>query len=154
MSLQLEIAKDRDLPVILHTPPDVGQTQLAVSVTYEMKRFVERSVDLVHRVGLPADRVVLDHLDTEEWVKFALESGWHAGITIQEWRGVSPEQAARLSDTFGPDRGLLNTDTSSMPSDHLGVPKAVFSMRRRKIPGEKIQRVVYRNPLTFYRLPL
>lgn len=154
LSLQLTLAKDKGLPVIIHTPPDLGQMSLAVNVKYEKKRFMEKSMEFVHRVGLPVEMVVLDHLETEEWVRFALDNGCYAGITIQQWRGVSPEQAAQLAGALGPEKVLLSTDTSSMPSDHLGGPKAVFHMRKREIPEKKIQDMVYQNPLNFFRLPL
>lgn len=154
LSIQLKIAHDNDLSVILHTPPDLVRKGSSTHSRYEKRRFMEKSVELVHRVGVPSERVVLDHLDTEQSVEFALESGCYAGITVQEWRGVNPEQAARLADTFGPDRVLLNTDASTMPSDHLGVPKTVFCMRKWKVPEKKIQRIVYKNPLEFYRLSL
>lgn len=154
LSRQLKMAKDKDLPVIIHTPPDPGQAALAVEEKYDKRESMEKTMELVHEVGLSPERVVLDHLDTEEWIKFALDNGCYAGITIQEWRSTDPELVAGWADTFGPERILLNTDASSMPSDHLGVPKTVYYLRKRRVPEKKIQSIVYQNPVDFYRLPL
>jgi predicted metal-dependent TIM-barrel fold hydrolase len=154
LRVQLKMAKDKDLPAIIHTPPDLGQVTHETKEKYEKGEFMEKSVELVREVGLSPDRVVLDHLDTEEWVKFALDNGCYAGITIQDWRGIAPEQVALWADTLGPERVLLNTDTSPMPSDHLGVPKTVFHLRKRKVSEEKIQTIIYQNPKDFYRIPL
>jgi predicted metal-dependent TIM-barrel fold hydrolase len=154
LSMQLKMAKNKDLPVIIHTPPDLSQVKLEVKEKYEKREFMEKSMELVQEAGLSPARVVLDHLDTEEWVKFAIDNGCYAGITVQEWRNTGPEQVACWADTFGPERVLLNTDTSTMPSDHLGVPKTVFYLRKRKVPEKKIQNMVYQNPLDFYRLPI
>lgn len=154
LTRQLKMAKDKDLPVIIHTPPDLRQVALAVEEKYQKRDYMEKTVELLHGVGLSPEMVVLDHLDMEEWVKFALDNGCYAGITIQEWRGTGPELVAGWADTFGPERLLLNTDASSMPSDHLGVAKTVFYLRKRKVPEKKIQSMVYQNPVNFYRLPL
>ncbi|MFH1623786.1 MAG: TatD family hydrolase [Pseudomonadota bacterium] len=154
LQIQLRMAKEHKLPVILHTPPDLTQVALEVKEKYEKREFMEKTMELVHEVGLSPESVVLDHLDTEEWVKFALDNGCYAGITIQSWRATGPEKVAAWVDTFGPERMLLNTDASTMPSDHLGVPKTVFHLRKRKVPEKKIQSVVYENPIKFYRLPL
>jgi predicted metal-dependent TIM-barrel fold hydrolase len=154
LKFQLRMAKDKKVPVILHTPPDLGQVKLEVKERYEKREFMEKTLELIHEVGLPPDRVVLDHLDAEVWIKFAIDCGCYAGITIQEWRGIGPEKASLWAENFGPEKILLNTDTSTMPSDHLGVPKVVFHLRKRKVPEGKIQRMVYENPRTFYNLPL
>jgi hypothetical protein len=154
LSIQLKMAKDHHLPIVIHTPPDLGQVRIEVKEKYTKREFMERTLDLIHEAGLLPERVVLDHLDTEEWVKFALENGLYAGITIQEWRGTSPELVACWADTFGPEKILLNSDIASMVPGHLNVPKTVFYLRKRKVPEKKIKRMVYENPITFYNLPL
>jgi hypothetical protein len=151
---QLKIAKAQNLPVVVHTPPDSGQVKVALKEKYDKKLFLVKSLELVHEAGLPPGRVLLDHSDKEEWIRMALDHGCYAGITIQEWRGISPELAARWAEEFGPERILLNSDTSTMPSDRLGVPKAVFHLRKRKVAEEKIQNIVYQNPIAFFHLPL
>ncbi|MBN2439394.1 MAG: TatD family hydrolase [Deltaproteobacteria bacterium] len=152
LKIQLKMAKARNLPVVVHTPPDLGQVKLDVKEKYHKRDFMERSVQLIQDAGLSPETVVLDHLDSEEWIRFALDHGCTAGITIQEWRDIGPDKAANWADEFGPERILLNTDTSTLPSDHLGVPKAVFEMRKRKVSEMKIKKMVYENPVDFYRL--
>lgn len=151
--IQLKKAKQKNLPVIFHTPPDAGQVKLPIK-GHEKRMFMDKSIELVKEAGLAPEMVVLDHLDTEEWVKFALDHGCYAGISIQQWRGVGPEQAARWAQTFGPERILLNTDAGVLISDHLGVPRAAFCMRKNKMPDETIRKITYENPIRFYRLPL
>jgi predicted metal-dependent TIM-barrel fold hydrolase len=151
---QLEIAKRKKLPVVLHTPPDSAKSRIAVKKKYDKRMFLEKSLELVHEVGISPSRVVIDHLDKEEWIQMALDQGCYAGITIQEWRGVSPELAARWAEEFGPERILLNSDTSTLPSDHLGVPKTLFHLRRGKRGEKIIKKIVYDNPIQFYQLLL
>jgi len=151
---QLEIAKRKKLPVVLHTPPDSAKSRIEFKKKYDKRMFLEKSLELVHEVGISPCRVVLDHLDKAEWIQMALDQGCYAGITIQEWRGVSPELAARWAEEFGPKRILLNSDTSTLASDHLGVPKVVFHLCRRKIKGKMIKKIIYDNPIQFYQLSL
>lgn len=154
LTLQLEMAKAKQLPVILHTPPDVTRDKIGSGDKYDKREFIDRSIELVHKVGLSPKSVVLDHLDTEEWVRLALENGFYAGITIQDWRNTTPEKVAQWADEFGPDNLLLNSDTSTMPSDPISVAKVAFQLRKRNVSESKINRIVYRNPVEFYRLPL
>jgi len=152
LMIQLKMAKEKNLPVIIHTPPDLTQVRLEVKKKYEKMDFMERSLNLVHKAGVVPEKVVLDHMDGEKWVKFALANGCYAGITVQQWRGIGPEQAALWAAEFGPERVMFNTDTSNLPSDHLGVPKAVFFLKKRKVPESAIQKIAFENPVKFYNL--
>lgn len=152
--IQLKMAKKTNLPVIIHTPPDLGQAKIEVQERYAKRDFIEKSLELIHGVGLSPEKVVLDHLDTEGWVKFAIQNGCYAGISIQAWRDIGPEQAANWAKEFGPEKILLNTDTNYLPSDPLGVPKVVFQLRKNKVSEQKIQKMVYDNPINFYHLKL
>lgn len=154
LKIQLQMARTKEAPVILHTPPDLGQVRLDIKEKYEKRTFMEKSMQVIQDAGLNPDKVVLDHLDSEEWIRFALDQGCYAGITVQEWRGIGPEKAAVWAENFGPEKILLNTDTSTMPSDHLGVPKTVFYLRKRKVPEKKISKMIYENPINFYHLQL
>jgi predicted metal-dependent TIM-barrel fold hydrolase len=152
LMIQLKMAKEKNLPVIIHTPPDLSQVKLVVKEKYEKMDFMERTLNLVHKAGVVPEKIVLDHMDGEKWVKFALANGCYAGITVQQWRGIGPEQAALWAAEFGPERVMLNTDTSNLPSDPLGVPKTVFFLKKRKVPESAIQKIAFENTVKFYNL--
>ena len=66
---QLELAKEIDLPVMIHTPHR------------NKKQGTQRSMDIIEEHGLPPHKVVIDH-NNEETVQEVLDRGYWAGFTI------------------------------------------------------------------------
>ena len=67
--LQLELAKELDLPVMIHTPHR------------DKKRGTTRSMDVCEEHGLDPSRIVVDH-NNEETVREVLDRGYWAAFSI------------------------------------------------------------------------
>ncbi|MFQ5503848.1 MAG: TatD family hydrolase [Planctomycetota bacterium] len=134
---QFELAKQHDLPVLIHTP-HVNKLD-----------GTERTLALVRDAGVPVDRVLIDH-NTEETIPVTRESGCWAGHTIYTRTKLTPERAADILDEFGTERMLINSSADWGPSDPLNVPKTVIELERRGWQLERILEVVWNNPIRFF----
>ncbi|MBI4600359.1 MAG: TatD family hydrolase [Planctomycetes bacterium] len=135
---QLEISRDARLPVIVHTPH------------VEKLKGTLKTIEIIHKVGFPPERVIIDH-NTEETIQAARDSGCWCGHTIYPVTKLSPERAVNILEKHGLDRMLLNSSCDWGPSDPLMVPRAVLEMRRRGFTDEEITKVVWENPIAFFR---
>jgi predicted metal-dependent TIM-barrel fold hydrolase len=134
---QLELAKKKGLPVMVHTP---HRAKLKGTV---------RSIALAREHGLDPDRVLIDH-NTEETVKAVLEAGMWAGHTVYPVTKLSPERAVNILAEHGTDRMMVNSSADWGPSDTLSVARCVVEMRKRGFDEARIRRVVWENPVAFY----
>jgi predicted metal-dependent TIM-barrel fold hydrolase len=135
---QFEMAAAADLPVLVHTP---HVNKLAGTL---------RTLEIIRDIGFPVERVIIDH-NTEETIAAARESGCWCGHTIYPVTKLSPERAVNILEKHGLDRMLINSSCDWGPSDPLMVPKTVLEMRRRGFSGEEIEKVVWENPIAFFR---
>jgi len=135
---QLQLAKERDLPVIVHTPHA------------DKLRGVLRTLDVIREVGVSPERVVLDHT-TEETVQVSKDSGCWCGFTVYNVTKLTPERAVNILEKYGPEKMLINSSCDWGPSDPLNVPRTALEMRRRGFSDDDIAKIVWENPMEFYR---
>jgi predicted metal-dependent TIM-barrel fold hydrolase len=135
--VQLELAKELSLPVMVHTPHrDKRQGTL-------------RSMDVVKEHGLAPGMVVIDH-NNEETVREVLDRGFWAAFSIYPFTKMGNERMVEIVKTHGTERIFCDSACDWGVSDPLAVPKTAELMRRSGISEEKIRRVTYTNPLTAY----
>jgi len=135
--LQLELAKELDLPVMVHTPHrDKRQGTL-------------RSMAVALEHGLDPGRVVIDH-NNEETVREVLDRGFWAAFSIYPFTKMSNERMVEIVRSYGADRIFCDSACDWGVSDPLAVPKTAELMRRGGIAEEDIRRVTYGNPLAAY----
>lgn len=138
------IAKKHDVPVILHTPPT------------RKEEFVKKYFEIADGVGLSPDRLVIDHSD-ESIIKLVLDHGSNVGLTVQPWREMVPEKAAKAVQQYGTERILADTDSYNgywMRSDSLGVPKLAAELLKLGMREEDVEKVVFKNAIKLYNLKL
>ena len=139
---ELRIAKEFNMPVNFHTP------------SKDKEKGVEKYAALLEDAKVDKDKVVMDHANPS-LVGLIWELGFYAGVTIQQWRNVTPLDAAKLLEKGDHlDRLMLDSDASPKWSDALSVPKAVHEAQKRGVAEADIRRVVWENPIRFYNLPL
>lgn len=136
--IQFEIARQADLPVIVHTPH------------IEKLKGTLRTLDIIADIGFPPEKVIIDH-NTEETIKYSRESGCWSGHTIYPVTKLSPERAVNILEKYGLEKMLINSSCDWGPSDPLMVPKTVLEMRRRGYSDEDISQVVWHNPIGFFK---
>ena len=135
--LQLELAKELGLPVMIHTPHR------------DKKSGTSRSMDVCLEHGLKPSQVIVDH-NNEETAKEVLDRGFWAGFTIYPHTKMGNERMVEVVRNYGCDRIIVDSSADWGVSDPLAVPKTAQLMAQRGIPEEHIKAVCYQNALTAY----
>lgn len=135
--LQLELAKEVDLPVLIHTPHR------------DKRKGTIRSMDVAEEHGLDPKMVIVDH-NNEETVKEVLDRGYYAGFTIYPHTKMGSERMVEIVKQYGPERIIVNSAADWGISDPLAVPKTADLMRKSGIPEEHIRLTTYQNALTAF----
>ena len=94
-------------------------------------------------------RVCVDHVE-EHTVRLALDNGFWCGMTLYPITKCTPSRSADILEMYGPERILVNSAGDWGHSDPLAVPALIQEMKRRGHSEDRIDRVVYRNPLEFW----
>ncbi len=136
---QVELARDHDLPVLVHTPHR------------DKKQGTIRSIALVRALGFPEERVLIDH-NNEETLPIVLESGCWAGHTIYPNTKMDEQRMAALVQRYGSSRIIVNSAADWGISDPLKVPKTIAVMRGQGIAEDTIRTIVWDNPIAFFGL--
>ncbi|MDO1448315.1 TatD family hydrolase [Rhodocytophaga aerolata] len=135
--LQLELAKELDLPVQIHTPHR------------DKKKGTTRSMDVCIEHNLDPTKVIVDH-NNEETVEEVLNRGFWAAFTIYPRTKMGNERMAELVKKYGPERIMVNSAADWGISDPLAVPKTAALMLEKGIPLEHIRAVCYSNALAAF----
>ncbi|WP_114752356.1 TatD family hydrolase [Pleomorphovibrio marinus] len=134
---QLELAKEVNLPVMIHTPHR------------DKKKGTSKSMDVSLEHGLEPHQVVIDH-NNEETVKEVLDRGFWAAFTIYPHSKMGSERMVEVVKKYGPERIIVDSSADWGVSDPLSVPKTANLMRERGVPEEHIHLTCYQNALTVY----
>lgn len=135
--LQLDLAKESNLPVQIHTPHR------------DKKRGTTRSMDIAVEHGLDPFMVIVDH-NNEETVKEVLDRGFWAAFTIYPFTKMGNERMVEIVRQFGPGRIMINSAADWGISDPLAVPKTAALMKDNNIPDETIRLVTYQNAISAF----
>src|SRR3954463_5955725 len=96
------------------------------------------------------ERVCVDHVE-EHTVRFAVENGCWCGMTLYPTTKCTPARAVDILEMYGTERIMANSAGDWGKSDPLAVPEMIQEMRRRGHGDDVIHKVVYDNPLAFFR---
>jgi len=135
----VDLAVEYDQQILIHTPhlEDKFQgTRMILDMLCENSR-VDRS------------RVLVDHVE-EHTVRYVLDEGFWAGMTLYPVSKCTPQRAADMIEMYGPERLCANSAGDWGPSKPTAVPELILEMRRRGHPESLIRKVVYENPLEFF----
>lgn len=136
----MELAIEHDQQILIHTPhlEDKYQgTRMILDMLCDDSR-INRS------------RVLVDHVE-EHTVRHVLEEGFWAGMTLYPVTKCTPQRAADIIEIYGPERLMVNSAGDWGPSKPTAVPDFILEMRRRGHAESLIRKVVYDNPLEFFR---
>ena len=134
---QLELARERRLPALVHTPHR------------DKKRGTERSLALVREVGIDEALVLIDH-NNEETLPLVRATGCWAGHSIYPDTKMTEERMVALVQKFGTERMIVNSAADWGKSDPLVVPKTAQALARAGFSDGDIETVVWRNPIAFF----
>lgn len=135
--LQLELAKELDMVVLIHTPHR------------NKKVGTSRSMDVCLEHKLDPSRVIVDH-NNEETVQFVLDRGFWAAFTIYPNTKMGNARMVEIVRQYGCDRIIVDSSADWGISDPLAVPKTAQLMLERLIPEAHVRAVCYENALAAY----
>jgi predicted metal-dependent TIM-barrel fold hydrolase len=139
LRLQIELAKELDLPIMVHTPHR------------DKHRGTLRTMDVLAEHRFDPGRCVIDH-NTEETVREVLERGYFAGFSIYPHTKMGNERLTEIVRHCGAERIIVDSACDWGVSDPIAVPKTAALMAERGISSEAIRKVTYDNALAVYGL--
>lgn len=134
---QLELAKEFDLPVMVHTPHR------------DKYQGTVRTMDLCEEHGLPPSKVVIDH-NNETTVKTVLDRGYWAAFTLYPQTKMGSERMVAVAKQYGSERIFIDSSADWGVSDPLSVPKTANLMLESGIGREDVSLICYGNALAAY----
>ncbi|MDG9700740.1 TatD family hydrolase [Streptomyces sp. DH37] len=139
LAAQLQLAADHGLPALVHTP---HRDKLAGLL---------RTLDVVRESALPAERVLLDHLN-ETTVKEARDAGCWLGFSVYPDTKMDEERTVAVLKEYGPEKVLVNSAADWGRSDPLKTRRVGEAMLAAGFDEDDVDRVLWRNPVAFYGL--
>lgn len=137
---QMDLAlKTREL-ILIHTPH--------LQDKYRGTRMIVDMLTGDRRIE--PERVLIDHVE-EHTVRLARDHGFWCAMTLYPTTKCTPARAADIIEMYGDDRIMVNSAGDWGPSNPLAVPDFIQEMRQRGYPEQKIRKIVYENPLEFFR---
>lgn len=131
---QLELAREAELPVQIHTPHR------------DKKKGTLRSMELALEHELDPEMVIVDH-NNEETVEDVLNRGFWAGFTIYPFTKMGNERMCDIVKQYGSHHIMVNSAADWGISDPLALPKTAALMKQRGIPDEDIRLTTYQNAI-------
>jgi hypothetical protein len=135
--IQLDLAKEVGLPVMIHTPHR------------NKKAGTSRSMDVCLEHGLKPSQVVVDH-NNEETVQECLDRGFWAAFTIYPKTKMGNERMVEVVRRYGKERIIVDSSADWGVSDPLAVPKTAKLMVERGIPVDHVEATCYGNAILAY----
>jgi len=134
---QLDMAKELDMVVMVHTPHRDKRTGTI------------RSMEIAVEQGLAPGRVIIDH-NNEETVEDVLDRGFWAAFTLYPHTKMGNERMVEIARRYGSERIIIDSSSDWGVSDPLAVPKTARLMLERGIAAEDVEKISYRNALVAY----
>ncbi|MFN3624869.1 MAG: TatD family hydrolase, partial [Hyphomicrobium sp.] len=135
--LQLDLARELDLPVMIHTPHR------------DKKLGAARSMDIIIEHNLSPSRVVIDHVN-EETVREVTERGFWAAFSIYPHSKMTAERMCNIVHEYGAKQLIVDSACDWGISDPLSVPKTAMLLVEQGIAPADVRRVTYGNALAVY----
>ena len=134
---QLDMAKELDMVVMVHTPHR------------DKKTGTIRSMEIAVEQGLAPGRVIIDH-NNEETVQDVLDRGFWAAFTLYPHTKMGNERMVEIARRYGSERIIIDSSSDWGVSDPLAVPKTARLMLERGVSAEDVEKISYRNALAAY----
>src|SRR5436189_2509257 len=136
----VDLAMKHDELILIHTPhleDKAKGTRMIVDMLQNDRR-------------VRPERVCIDHIE-EHTVRMALDNGFWCGMTLYPTTKCTPQRAADIIEMVGTERIMVNSAGDWGKSDPLAVPEFIQEMKRRGHAEAVIRKVVFENPLHFFR---
>ncbi|MEE9480290.1 MAG: TatD family hydrolase [Kiloniellales bacterium] len=135
--LQLELAKELALPVMIHTPHR------------DKKRGTSRSMDVCEEHDMDPSMVVVDH-NNEETVQETLDRGFWAAFSIYPSTKMGNVRMVEILKQYGSERIIVDSACDWGISEPLAVAKTAKLALERGIAEADVRKACYENALAAY----
>jgi predicted metal-dependent TIM-barrel fold hydrolase len=138
LEMHIDLAARRNQLILVHTPhleDKLKGTRLIVDALKSDKR-------------IKPERVIIDHVE-EHTIDIPLNAGFWAGMTLYPESKCTAARAIDMIENYGSERLWMNSACDWGVSVPLAVPYATLEMRRRGYLAEKIDNLVFKNPVHF-----
>lgn len=135
--IQLELAKELDMTVQIHTPHR------------DKKAGTLKSMEVCLEHGLDPGNVIIDH-NNEETVKDVLDRGFLAAFTIYPNTKMGNDRMVEVVKQYGSHHIIVDSSADWGVSDPLAVPKTAALMLKKGISREDVIKTCYQNALDAY----
>jgi predicted metal-dependent TIM-barrel fold hydrolase len=142
---QLNIAKEHNLPVIVHTPTPMEP---------QAETVIKQIIKIILEEKYPIEKAILDHTGAKT-LQIRLGSGAKVGLSLC-YDKLRPEDVAEIiaENQDKSDQLLVNSEFGYAGDGYYSVPRAVLSMRRLGLSREKIEKITWDNPKKLFNLPV
>ncbi|VUD69087.1 hypothetical protein TDB9533_04453 [Thalassocella blandensis] len=134
---QLELAKEFDLPVMVHTP---HRDKLNGTIL---------TMDICEEHGLTPSQVIIDH-NNENTVEAVLDRGFWTAFTLYPQTKMGSERMVNIAKKYGSERIFIDSSADWGVSDPLSVPKTAQLMLDSGIDKKDVDLICYGNALAAY----
>ena len=134
---QLEIAAERNMPVIVHLPH------------FNKPEGIRRTMKVVREVGFPEDNIYLDH-NTEDTMAQARDTDCWLGLTVYPISKLTPERVSAIIRQYGADKIIVAGSADWGISDPLALVKVVDYLKKDGHDEQTIHKLVFENAMAFY----
>jgi predicted metal-dependent TIM-barrel fold hydrolase len=134
----VDLAARHDQLILVHTPhleDKLKGTRLILDVLKSDRR-------------IKPERVIIDHVE-EHTVEMVLDTGMWAGMTLYPESKCTPARAIDILENYGTERIWMNSACDWGISIPLAVPRTAIEMKKRSWSAERVDAVVFENPLRF-----
>jgi predicted metal-dependent TIM-barrel fold hydrolase len=135
--LQLRMAEERKMPVVIHTPH------------VDKLRGTRRIVEIIKAEGVTQQRILIDH-NTEETMPVSRTTGCYTGMTVYPYSKLNPQRVSGIIREHGGDRMIVDGSADWGISDPVALPGTVDYMRKDGHRAETIHKIVFENAMAFY----
>jgi len=135
--IQLELAKELNMTVQIHTPHR------------DKKAGTLKSMEVCLEHGLDPGNVIIDH-NNEETVKDVLDRGFLAAFTIYPNTKMGNARMVEVVKQYGSHHIIVDSSADWGVSDPLAVPKTAALMLKKGISREDVVKTCYQNALDAY----
>lgn len=135
--LQLQLAKELSLPVMIHTPHR------------DKKKGTSRSMNVCEEHGMNPSQIVIDH-NNEETVRETLERGFWAGFSVYPSTKMGSVRMVEIIKQYGAERVIVNSACDWGISEPLAVAKTALLALKSGVSEEEVHKVCYANALAAY----
>jgi predicted metal-dependent TIM-barrel fold hydrolase len=149
LEMHVEMAAKYNQLILVHTPhleDKLKGTRLIIDLLKNDSR-------------IRPERCIIDHVE-EHTVDLVLKAGFWAGMTLYPESKCTAARAIDIVETYGQERLWMNSACDWGVSVPLAVPYAALEMRKRGHTAERVDQLVYQNPIKFlsqspkFKLPI